>query len=76
MSVSRCGRLARVSLGALRTPVAISARPLVARAAVRGVSSASRDAQQKVGHADNSDCIATVNSMGPTDVLFSFWPRP
>jgi hypothetical protein len=50
MSLSRCGRLARVSLGALRTPASVSTRAFVPRTiSVRGVSSASRDAQQKVG---------------------------
>lgn len=50
MSLSRCGRLARVSLGALRTPASVATRALVPRTiSVRGVSSSSRDAQQKVG---------------------------
>ena len=50
MALARCGRLARLSLGSVRPAVAVSPRAFVARSVplVRGVSSNSRDAQQKV----------------------------
>lgn len=49
MSLARCGRLARLSLGSVRT-TAISSRAVAPRSAplVRGVSSFNRDAQHKV----------------------------
>lgn len=50
MSLSRCGRLARLSLAGARPVAAAAPRAFVARSAplVRGVSSSSRDAQHKV----------------------------
>lgn len=49
MSLARCGRLARLSVGSARPAVAVAARPFILRAPLaRGVSSSSRDAQQKV----------------------------
>lgn len=49
MSLARCGRLARLSLGSIRPTVAVSPRAFVPRAPLaRAVSSSSRDGQQKV----------------------------
>lgn len=49
MSLARCGRLARLSLGA-RPVLGASPRALVSRPGplVRGAATSSRDAQQKV----------------------------
>lgn len=49
MSLSRCGRLARLSLAGAR-PVVAAPRAFITRSVplVRGVSSTSRDAQHKV----------------------------
>jgi hypothetical protein len=72
MSLSRCGRLARVSLGALRTPAPVSTRALVPRIiAVRGVSSSSRDAQQKVGEYSYSLNGAPLIWLGQANMISS-----
>lgn len=49
MSLARCGRIARLSLGSIRPSVAVSARFHIPRAPLaRGLASSSPDAQQKV----------------------------
>ena len=70
MSLSRCGRLARLSLAGAR-PVVATPRVSIARSIplVRGVSSNSRDAQQKVGFEFNGILNGRLDH---SNCLFSF----